>query len=169
MKFFRIHSYAVILTLLCSCSSKLTYESCLEVNMPVEKTWAFFANPDNWLLWDESIEYFYCESEIQTGATIYAKLKNSNFEIPILLTNIEPYKSFDFQCKMFILTAKEFNRFEESEPGKTKITSECILQSCLLPFVRKKILNESRRQNYKVQLILDEIAATESTSDSASN
>lgn len=142
-QFFRL---AVLPFLFCSCSSKFTCESCMEMDLPIEKTWELCTDLNSRINCPDNIDYFYWD-EFKTGAIVTAKLKGRGIYIPMLLTEVEPYTNFSFEMKGFLFKATSFMTLEEITPAKTRIYSKTILHSPFVPFMRSKLLNLTEKHS----------------------
>ncbi len=107
----------------------------------------------------DKIEYYECDGELKKGSLIQVKIKNIDYMLPILVTEVDPYRKINTEYEIFICSEKDSTTFEESSPEKTKIIFTKIVQSPFLFFMKLRYLNELECHYSKMKIYLDKLAA----------
>lgn len=160
MKFspMRIFCLALSTLLFTSCCTKWTYEECMEIDLPLEKTWEVATDLNAVPTYLEEIDHCYCIGEIETGATIYVKPKNIDFCFPMLLTEVEPYKTFNTESKLFLCKSEGFCSFEQITPEKTLVSSKTVINSPFVPFMKTHLSKAMERQSVQTRDYFNKLA-----------
>lgn len=146
----------------CSCSTRWTYETSMEVNLPLKKTWEVANDPNLMFQLSDEIEGIDCDEEIKAGTIINVKFKNIAKPFSLLITEAIPFKKCNSEMKLSLATVESFSDFEEITPYKTRVDLKVVVKSILVSFMNTSSLTEEYDLYFfKIKALLDELADTE--------
>ncbi len=135
---------------------KWSYETTVEVDLPLEKVWDFLENPANCSKWRDDIEFCHSAEPLQTGSIIKVKMKNHNVYASILITEYKPYSECKTRVKGSLGSQESSAIFQEISHDRTRLILKFNVKSFLTPFLRSYFLKKTRSQIEKTLRILHE-------------
>lgn len=130
---------------------KWNNEDMMEVDMPLQKAWDFFTNPNNWPKWDDRLDICYFEGKLTTGSKVEVKIKNKPAKMMILVTDVRPYRECKSLVKVPFFTQESLCIFQEISADRTRITLKVCVISFFAPFL-KKLLLKTMQKSYSQRL-----------------
>ncbi|MEX0961675.1 MAG: SRPBCC family protein [Simkaniaceae bacterium] len=116
------------------------HQYSVEVDTPLHVAWNFFTDPSHWPLYDDRMEAFIFDGDFKSGAQVKLKLKNKPNHIGILLTEVKPHREYRTLIHSLLAKEEKLTSFEVLAPNKTRVTFQICVLSCLVPFIKSKLL-----------------------------
>ena len=126
---------------------KWSQEYSKEVNSPIEKMWDFLLALNHWTLWLDEFESFQSKGEFKKGCVVIGKPKKYNFEIPITITEINPFQECSTLVKSpFLFSQKASYLLHKISDNKTRATLKMSAKGILTPFFSSSFHKKSSIQ-----------------------
>lgn len=118
-----------------------------EFSMEVEESVINFMNDlNNWPMWLDEFESFKIEKIHENKTTILGKIKNKNFYVTFIITEVEPKMKFHALVRAPFFSQENITRFQEIAPQKIKITVNSTITSFFTPFFKSYYRKKAEKQ-----------------------
>lgn len=115
---------------------KWRHEYSTEIKAPLSTVFDFHQNMNNWTLWQDDLESFKLEKICDNKKVIIAKVRNRNFYLPIIISEIEKNKKCQMKIKSPLSLQISKFHYEEISPALTRITFNTTVSGFLTPFLK---------------------------------
>jgi len=135
---------------------KWAHEYSKEIDLPYRMVWDFCCNPSNWPQWIEQFESCKMEGELKTGSVVNAKIKNRNFHVPILITDVVLFNSCGMLIKAPLFTQTSLCALRGVSNEKTVLIIKTSVVSIFAPFMGRFFTKRVEISNAKcVEALLE--------------
>ena len=121
---------------------KWFHTDSIELNIPLDKVWRLYMNPDNWPQWVDRFESCDYEGALKSGSVVKAKIKNKSIYLPIFITEIQPHKEVKILIKSPFFVQESCTVFKEISPIKTRLIMKTSIKSLFVPFLKSYFLKK---------------------------
>lgn len=115
-----------------------TFEHVEETTVPREKIWALWADPENWTVWDDGLEWVKTEGPFEAGTSGELKPKGGpavKFEFVAVIEN----EGFVDVTKLPLARMRMTHSLDDGEDGKLLMSQRVEISGLMQPLFAKLI------------------------------